>query len=60
MVDQESQSTHRNNQELHAESVMIGVIGGLELEVHEVDSEEGGANEENFHDGVVRRDEGGE
>lgn len=54
MVDQESQSTHRHHQELHAKSVMIGVIGGLELEVHEVDSEEGGADEEDLHDGVVR------
>lgn len=53
MVDQESQSTNRHYQELHAESVVIGVIGGLELEVHEVDGEDGGADKENLHDGVV-------
>ena len=60
MIDKESQPSNRNNQKLHAESVVIGIIGGLELDKHKVDSEDGGAHKEDLHDGVVGRDEGGE
>jgi hypothetical protein len=39
---------------------MVGVIGGLELEVHEVAGADGGGKEEHLHGRVVGRDEVGE
>lgn len=36
MVDQERQASHRNQQELHSECVMISVVGGFELHVYHV------------------------
>lgn len=38
MVDQESQSTDRDDQELHSERVMVPIISRLELQVDEVHS----------------------
>lgn len=37
MVDQESQPSHRDHQELHSEGVMVAIIGRLELHVDQVD-----------------------
>lgn len=60
MVHQERQATNWHHQEFHAESVMIRIICSLELDEHEVHSEEGRSNEENLHSSVVGRDEGSE
>lgn len=37
MVDEHSQTSHGDNQELHSETVMIAVVGGPELHVDQVD-----------------------
>lgn len=37
MVDKHSQTSHRDNQELHSETVMIAVVGGPELHVDQID-----------------------
>lgn len=37
MVDEHSQTSHGDNQELHSEAVMIAVVGGPELHVDQVD-----------------------
>ena len=39
---------------------MVGVVGGLELDVHKVAGSDGSAEEEDLHGGVVHRDEVGE
>lgn len=36
MVDEKSEATYRDDQELHPESVMIAIIGGFELGIHQV------------------------
>lgn len=36
MVDEKREATHRDDQELHPESVMIAIIGGFELGVDQV------------------------
>ena len=38
MVNQTCQASHWDDQELHAKSVMVGIISCLELYVHQVDS----------------------
>lgn len=60
MVDQESKATHRNDQELHSESVMVAIIGGFELGVDQVDSGVCTSDVNNLHSGVVQRDKRGE
>lgn len=57
MVDQERQSSHWNNQELHSEGIMVAVICSLELEVYQINSGHCGSNEDDLHDSVVNRDE---
>lgn len=37
MVDEHSQTSHGDNQELHSETVVIAVVGGPELHVDQVD-----------------------
>ena len=39
--------------------VMVGVIRGLKLQVHQVDSAKGRTKEENLHRGVIQRNEVG-
>lgn len=36
MVDKKGETTHRDDQELHPESVMIAIIGGFELGIDQV------------------------
>lgn len=36
MVDEESQAAHRDDQELHPESVVVAIVGGFELGVDQV------------------------
>lgn len=38
MVDQESQATNRDNQELHSERVMVPIVSRLELRADQVHS----------------------
>ena len=40
--------------------VMVGVIRGLKLQVHQVDSAKGRTKEENLHRSVIQRNEVGE
>ena len=42
------------------EGIMVVVVGGLELHVHEIDSSDRWGEEEDFHGCVVQRDEVGE
>lgn len=37
MVDENSETSNRNNQKLHPETVMVSIIGGPELHVDQVD-----------------------
>jgi len=39
---------------------MVGVIRGLKLQVHQVDSAKGRTKEENLHRSVIQRNEVGE
>lgn len=36
MVDEKSETTHRNDQELRSESVVVSIIGGFELGIDQV------------------------
>ncbi len=42
------------------EGVMIVIVSGLELHVHEIASPDGGREKEDLHRRVVQRDEAGE
>ena len=59
VIDKESQSSNWDNQELNAESVVVTVVGSLELVVHQEQSEVWSSDEENLHtcviDGYKRR-----
>ncbi len=37
MVDEDSETSDRNNQELHSETVVVAIVGGPELHVDQVD-----------------------
>ena len=56
MIDEERQSAHRHDEELHAERVVVAIISGLELDVDHVDCGEGTGNVHHLHTGVVHRD----
>jgi len=60
VVEHKGQDCSRTKQKLNPKSVMVRVIGGLKLQVHQVDSAEGRGQEEDLHDGVVQRDVVGE
>lgn len=59
VIDKESQSSNWDNQELDAESVVVTIVGSLELVVHQEQSEVWSSDEENLHtcviDGYKRR-----
>ena len=57
VVDKECQPSNRHNQELDAESVVVTVIGGLELSKQQIDGAERSSNEDHLHRSVVQRDE---
>ena len=42
------------------ESIVVVVVSGFKLHVHQVDCSDGGGEEEDFHGGVVQGDEVGE
>jgi len=60
VVDQESEPSDRNNEKFGPESVVVSVVGGLELGVDQVDREVGATDVNAFHCWVVQRDEVGE
>lgn len=57
MVNQESQATNRDDQELHSEGVMVSIISCLELHVDQVHSGVWTSDVDDLHGGVVERDE---
>lgn len=59
MVDEQGQNHAGNQQELNSERVVIVVVGGTELQIHQVQSSERRDDEDEFHEGVVDADEGG-
>ena len=60
MVDKERQTSDWYNQELHTERVVVTVVSGLELVVHQEHGEVCSGDEENLHTGVIDRYKGGE
>ena len=53
MIDEDGESSDRHDKELGAESVVVAVVSGLELEVDEIDGGCTGEDIEHFHRGVV-------
>ena len=53
VIDKESQSSNWDNQELNAESVVVTVVGSLELVVHQEQSEVWSSDEKNLHTCVI-------
>lgn len=53
VIDKESQSSNWDNQELDAESVVVTIVGSLELVVHQEQSEVWSSDEENLHTCVI-------
>lgn len=57
VVDENSKTPNRNNQEFHSETVMVAIIGGPELHVDQVDSGIRTTNVDHLHACVIERDE---
>lgn len=57
MVDDEREDGAGNEQELDAERVVVAVVRGLELDVHEINGAERRGDVEDLHQRVVQRDE---
>ena len=57
MINKNSKSSHRNNNEFYPECVMIAIISGFELSIDEINCCQGGCNKNDFHDSIVERDE---
>lgn len=57
MVDKEGQASNWDNQELHPESVVVAIIGGLEFNVDQVNCGIGTCNIDELHGGVVQGNE---
>jgi len=57
VIDQEGEDEGRNNQELHSEGVVISVVSRLELDENQINSADGGCQEEEFHHRIVQRHE---
>jgi len=53
VVDDESQEGHRQEEEFDSERVMVGVVGGLKLDVDEVEGGVGRGDEKDLHRRVV-------
>lgn len=53
MVDQESQNSSRNNEELHPESVVVAIISSFELAVDHPHRGKGTSYVDHLHAGVV-------
>jgi len=59
VVHQHRQTGNRNDDELDAECVVVGIVGASKLEEDEVTGGKGCNNEDAFHHRVVHRDERG-
>ena len=57
MINKHSKTSHGNQQEFYAESVMVTVVRCAELLVHEVYCDVQREDEDHFHDRVVHRHE---
>jgi len=60
VVDQEGETADGNNKKLRPESVVVTVVGGLELNVNKIDGEVGATDVDALHCRVVQWDEVGE
>ena len=60
MVEHQSKKQRGSDEKFNPKGVMVAVIGGLELDVHQIDGSGSRANKEELHGGVVEGDEGGE
>jgi len=54
VIDEEGKTSHGNNKKLHAECVVVAIVGRLELDKHQVDSGNGARDEDNLHCCVVQ------
>lgn len=54
MIDEDSQACNRCDEKLNSECVMVAVVGGLELGVHEVHSDIRRNHKDDLHDRVVQ------
>ena len=59
VVEDQGQESCGGQEKLHAEGVVIAVIGCLELEIHEVHGGGSAGDEEDLHGGVVQTDKVG-
>lgn len=55
MVDYKREDYNRDDKKLDAEGVVVAVVCGLELQIHQVDGGVRGTNKENFHRRVIHR-----
>jgi len=53
VVDDERQEGHRQEEEFDSERVMVGVVGGLKLDIDKVEGGVGGEDEKDLHRRVV-------
>jgi len=60
IVLQKGQASHRNQQELHTERIVVRIKGVPKAHVYQVYRSVGQSQEHYLHDGVVERDEAGE
>ena len=60
MVENQAEKQRGTDKKLDPEGVVVAVVGGLELHVHQIDGSGSRADEEELHGGVVEGDEGGE
>lgn len=59
VVDQHRQAGYGDDDEFDAEGVVVGVVGSTKFDENEITGDEGGDDEDAFHDRVVERDESG-
>lgn len=59
MIDKQRQYGGGNQQKLNPERVMIGVIAGSELNIHQIQGCTGGGNEDQLHNCVVQTHKSG-
>lgn len=57
VVQDQGQNRSGTEEKFNPKSVVVMIVGGLELEIHEIDGADGGGEEEDFHRGVVEGDE---
>lgn len=60
VVDKQRQDHAWNQQEFNSEWVVIVIICGAELQIHQVEHSQWRDDEDELHEGVVEADEGGE